>query len=115
MNIVCPNCQKTLISSREVNKSLPLKQFGQSEIKCENCGSLCGSTLKSRSIWFAVFLATLILSMLAGKQLVESAGYDSTASIIALLGVYFFVNWLFSNLWPRVIAIELKGNIKPNK
>ncbi|TWX72926.1 hypothetical protein [Colwellia sp. C1TZA3] len=108
MNILCPKCQNALISTSDVNKLLPLKRFGLSEVKCKNCGSLCVSSQKSKSIWFAVFLTTLILLMLAGKQLVEMSGYDSDARIIVLLVVYFFVNWLFSYIWPKVISVELK-------
>jgi hypothetical protein len=109
MNILCPNCQSALISKSDVNKLLPLKRFGLSEVKCKSCGSLCVSTGKSKSIWFAIFLATLIFLMLTGKQLVEFSGYDSDVGIIVLLVVYFFVNWLFSYIWPKVISIDLKA------
>ncbi len=110
MNIICPNCKSTLILSSEVNKLLPFKRFGISEVQCQSCGKSSTSSLKSRSIWFTAFIATLILLMLAGKQLAHLAGYSSGVSSIVLVIIYIFVNWLFSYVWPKVISIELKDS-----
>jgi uncharacterized membrane protein len=92
----------------DVNRLLPLKRFGLAEVKCNNCAQVCISTVKSRSIWFVIFMMTLILLMLTGKQLAQIAGYSSDVSFIVLIVVYVLVNWLFSYIWPRVISIELK-------
>lgn len=110
MNIQCPNYQSILLSRNDVNKLLPLKRFGLSEIKCKSCGKSSVSTQTSRSIWFVVFMVTLIGLMLTGKQVVEVTGHSSELSFIVLVVVYFFVNWLFSYIWPKVISIELKDS-----
>jgi len=110
MNIQCLNCEKTLLSRSDVNKLLPLKRFGASEIQCENCGKTSISSQKSRSIWFVTFMAVLIVAMIAGKKIVEVSGYNSELKFIVLFAVYFSVNILFSYLWPRVISIELKDS-----
>mgnify|MGYP000102420996 FL=1 len=108
MNIQCPNCQSFLLSRNDVNKLLPLKRFGVSEIKCKTCGETSVSTQTSRSIWFVIFMVTLICLMLTGKQVVEVTGHSSELSFVVLVVVYFFVNWLFSYIWPKVLSIELK-------
>ncbi len=112
MNIQCPNCQSVLLSRSDVNKLLPLKRFSVSEIQCKNCGKTSISSQVSRGIWFVLFLTTLIVFMLIGKQIVEVTGYNSELRFVVLIFIYFFVNWAFSYIWPKVVSIELKDNIE---
>ena len=48
--------------------------------------------------------------MLIGKQIVEVIGYNSELRFVVLIFIYFFVNWAFTFIWPKVVSIELKGN-----
>lgn len=108
MDIPCPNCQKALISRNEVNHSLPLKRFDVPEVTCDFCEQVCIPTLKSRSLWFVIFLCVLVVFMAVGKNIAEQTPYGADISLIVLVIIYFFVNWLFSSIWPRVIALEVK-------
>lgn len=108
MNIQCPNCKSVLLPRSDVNKLLPLKRFGASEIQCKSCGEISISSQKSRSIWFVIFMTVLIGLMLIGKQIVVVTGYEAELKFVVLVAVYFFVNMIFSYIWPKVISIELK-------
>jgi len=110
MTILCPNCNNTLLSRSDVNKLLPLKKFGLSEVKCSTCNMNSISTPESRGIWFFIFMAVLMLLMVIGKQVVQVTGFSSEAKIIVIFVGCFFVNWLFSYIWPRVITIKLKDS-----
>ena len=46
--------------------------------------------------------------MAVGKRLAELTTYGADISFIVLVIVYFFVNWLFTYIWPRVIALQVK-------
>lgn len=108
VEIPCPSCQKALISTKEVNQILPLKRFDVPEKKCSACEQVCIPTLKSRSLWFVIFLCVLVVFMAVGKQLAELTPYGADISFIVLVIIYFFVNWLFSYIWPRVISLQVK-------
>lgn len=108
MSILCPNCQQVIVSKKEVNNALPLKRFDVPEVICPACEQVSIPTLKSRSLWFVIFLSVLVIFMVLAKQLAEQSGYGANISFIVLVMVYFFVNWLFTYIWPSVIKIELK-------
>lgn len=91
-----------------MNLILPLKRFDVPEIQCDDCNSVIIPTLKSRSLWFVIFLSVLVVFMAVGKNLAELTPYGANISFIVLVIVYFFVNWLFSYIWPRVIVLEVK-------
>tara|TARA_R110002050_G_scaffold129217_2_gene250699 strand:- start:1500 stop:1826 length:327 start_codon:yes stop_codon:yes gene_type:complete len=108
VDILCPSCQKALIPRDYVNHILPLKRFDVPEIQCDDCDSVIIPTLKSRSLWFVIFLCVLVIFMAFGKQLAELTPYGADISFIVLVIVYFFANGVFSYIWPRVIALQVK-------
>lgn len=108
MNIYCPNCQQLLASTKEINHLFPLKRLDVPEVTCSSCQQVSIPTLKSRSLWFLIFLTMLVTFMAVGRALSELTPYGEKGSFLVLILVYIFVNWLFTYIWPKVIKIELK-------